>query len=410
MKLVQALLGLGLLALAASPAAAQEQDKEALKKKILQEVEKRIRQEEDRLLREIERIIDEEMAKPKKPAPGVVPVPPAPPKPPPPPPAPRKMRGYLGIRAVDLTAEEKKDLGIKGGFRIQEAMPDSPAEKAGLKADDVVVAIDGREVDTAQDVRIVVAAAGAGATLSLDILRGGKKQTVKVTLTRPPDEPAEPEPPKKEDPKAGDLRERVKKFLNREEEKKPETPKAEPRPQKDPMFDQLLALDEETYKRLKDTFGPLGLDIDEFFEKGDDGKYRMKGDLAQMFRDFQKLYKDQPGEEPGKEGPNKEIPKPAGRPWLGIQPEELSEELRSQLDVEKDVGLMIAEVLPESPAEKAGLKKHDILVKIDGKPVKGEEALAKYMEGARVGQEVTLTVLRKSKELSIKVTLAERKE
>ncbi len=423
MKLVPSLLGMGVLALLAGPAAAQDPDKEAVKKKILQEVEKRIRQEEDRLLKEIERIIDDELSRPKKPAPGAVPPPPAPPEflKPPPAPLPRKTRGYLGIRAADLDPEERKGLGIKGGFKIQEIMPGSPAEKAGLKVEDVVVAIDGREVDTAQDVRIVVAAAGAGATLNLDILRGGKKQSIKATLARHPEEgpTAEPEPPKREEPKAGDLRERVKKFLEKGEEKKPEPPKpetpkaepkSEPKAKKDGPFDKLFDLDEETYEQFKKAFEPLGVDLEQFLEKGGDGRYRLKGDFAEMFRDLQKNFGLQPGEEaPGEETP-KEKPKPAGRPWLGIQAEELSEELRSQLDVAKDTGLLVAEVLPGSPAEKAGLKKHDVLLRIDGKPVKGEETLSRFMEGAKVGQEAAFVILRKSKEQTLKATLVPRKD
>lgn len=389
MRLVHLLLGTGFLALLAGPVAAQEQDKEALRKKILQEVEKRIRQEEDRLLKEIERIIDEELAKPKKPAP------PEPPKPPPPP-APNKVRGYLGIRAADLDPAERKNLGIKGGFRILEIMEGSPADKGGLKAEDVVVAIDGRAVDTAQDVRTVVAAAGAGATLSLDILRDGKKQTVKVLLGRPPEDSPEPEPPGKGEKKPAPP--------------KADPPKPEPKSKKDPTIDQLFALDEETFNQLKETFEPLGVDLEQYFEKGSDGKYRMKGDFAKMFKDFQKLYKSEPEDEPEEAPKKKEAPKAAARPWLGIQPEELSDELRSHLDVEKGEGLLVADVIAGSPAEKAGLRKHDILLKIGGKPVKGEESLARFMEGAKVGQEVTLTVLRKSRELTLKVTLAERKE
>ncbi len=413
MKLIQILLGAWTLALAAGTAAAQEQDQEALKRKILREVEERIRKEEDRLLKEIEKIIDEELGR-RKQAPGAAPVPPPPPEPPPPPPpAPKKARGYVGIRAANLEPEEKEELGVKGGFRIVEVLRDSPADQAGLKADDVVVAIDGRAVDVAEDVRIVAAAAGAGTTLTIDLLRDGKKQTVKVTLGRHPDDPAE-EPPKKADPKAEDLRERVKKFLDKGE--KPEAPKAEPPPPapeapREPSLDMLLALDAETFRQLKETFDPLGVDLEQFFEKGKDGKYRLRGDFAEMFRDFQRFYKEMPGEgeEPGEEMPG-EAPQPEGRPWIGIQPEALSDELRAQLDVEKGVGLLLADVIPGSPAEKAGLKKHDVLLRIDGKPVQGEETLARFMEGARVGQEVTLTILRKAREEKIKVRLVERKE
>ncbi|HLF92016.1 MAG TPA: PDZ domain-containing protein, partial [Planctomycetota bacterium] len=73
-------------------------------------------------------------------------------------------------------------------------------------------------------------------------------------------------------------------------------------------------------------------------------------------------------------------------------------------------GLLVSDVLPESPALKAGLKKNDILLKLDGKAVKGEEALAKYMQTAKVGQEATLTILRKGKEQTLKATIGERKE
>ena len=70
----------------------------------------------------------------------------------------------------------------------------------------------------------------------------------------------------------------------------------------------------------------------------------------------------------------------------------------------------MTDVLAGSPAEKAGLKKNDILTKIDGKAVKGEDSLAKFMSSAKAGQEATLTVLRKSKEQTIKVTVGEKKD
>ena len=113
--------------------------------------------------------------------------------------------------------------------------------------------------------------------------------------------------------------------------------------------------------------------------------------------------------EPRKAEPKKAAPK-ASRPWLGVQPDDLPEELRAQLDLAEGEGLLVIQVMPGSPAEKAGLKKNDVLTKIDGKAVKGEESLASFMSTARVGQEVTLTVLRKSKEQKYQVTIAEKKD
>src|SRR5262249_19125792 len=111
--------------------------------------------------------------------------------------------------------------------------------------------------------------------------------------------------------------------------------------------------------------------------------------------------------EPRKTEPKKAEPK-APRPWLGLQPDDLPDELRAQLDLAEGEGLLVSQVLPGSPAEKAGLKKNDILTKIDGKTVKGEESLATFMSSAKVGQEATLTVLRKSKEQTFKVTIGEK--
>jgi type II secretory pathway component PulC len=158
------------------------------------------------------------------------------------------------------------------------------------------------------------------------------------------------------------------------------------------------------------------MDPEQFFEKGKDDKYRLNDQWKQLFKglDLEKLFgRNKPAEEPEpapKPAPKTEA-KPAGpRPWIGIQPEELSPELRAQLDIPDGVGLLVAEVVDGGPAQKAGLKKNDILVKIDGKDVKGEESLAAFIKTAKPGQEATLTVIRKAKEQAVKVTVGEKKE
>jgi serine protease Do len=113
--------------------------------------------------------------------------------------------------------------------------------------------------------------------------------------------------------------------------------------------------------------------------------------------------------EPRKAEPKKAEPR-GSRPWLGLQPEELPDELRAQLDLGEGEGLLVTQVMAGSPAEQAGLKKNDILTKIDGQAVKGEESLAKFMASAKPGQEASLTVLRKSKTQTIKVTIGEKKD
>jgi C-terminal processing protease CtpA/Prc len=417
----------------AATAAAQDQDKDALKKDLLKEVEKRLKSEDERLLKDIEKLIDEELkgGKAPKAAPRaeVKPEPKAAPKDDAPK---RKARGYMGVRPTDLSDEEKKDLGIKSGIKVAEVVPGGPAEQAGLKTDDVIVTIDGKAMDSPQDVPSMIQAAGAGATLKVEYLRDGKKKTASVVLAvHPADARPSPqaEPPKEQGKGDEDLRERVKKFLQKKEapqdESKPKG-KAKPAPGPDEGgADDLFAFDEDMFEQFKDMFEKFGVDPEQFFEKGKDGKYRLNDQMKELFKNFNlDKFKDllpkgaepedpapapAPKKEPRKAEPRKSEPK-AARAWLGVQPEDLPDELRAQLDLPEGEGLLVTDVLSGSPAEKAGLKKNDILTKIDGKAVKGEESLARFMSSAKAGQEATLSVLRKSKELSIKVTIGEKRD
>lgn len=435
---MKSLLPLGIFGLLAIPALAQEQDKDALKRKILRDVEERLKKQDDQLLKDIERMIDEQLGG-RKAAPPVEPKPEprAEPKPEPKPepkaePKPfvpraeapaRKPRGFMGVATDKLGEDEKKDLKVQNGIKVAEVVKDGPADKAGIKVDDVITTIDGRSVDSPQEVPVIVQAAGAGTAVKVEIVRDGKKQTLEVTLARHPADSEQGAAPKPEDPKAPDLRERVKKFLDKKEEApKAEAPKPEPKPAPKARGEgDFFALDEELFERLLPLFDQLNVDPDEWFEKGKDGKYRFKADLKEMFRnfDFKKFLPGVPFEEEDpvpapkkvepKPEPKKEAPK-AATPWMGFLPEELPDELRAQLDLEDGVGLLVTQVYEGSPAQKAGLKKNDILTKIDGKPVKGLETLDGFVQTAKIGQEATLTVLRKGKDQTVKVTLAERKE
>jgi hypothetical protein len=416
-----------LLSLAvALPALAQDPEKDNLKRDLLKEVEKRLKSEEEKLLKDIEKVIDEELHRAGK-APAA---PKAEPKAVPQAEAPkRKARGYMGVKLMDLTDEDKKDLGVKSGMKVAEVVEGGPAAKAGLKVDDVITSVDGRSVDSMQELAPIMAAAGVGASVKLETLSGGKKKTVTVVLAP---HPADAEPPKEQGKGDEDLRERVKKFLEKKDAPqdgpKPKAKGKTPAPKDDEGggLDELLAFDEETFDQFKEMFEKFGVDPEQFFEKGKDGKYRLNDQMKEMFKNFNlDKFKnllpkgEEPEElplpgpkksEPRKEEPRKAAPPKASRPWLGLQPEDLPDELRAQLDLAEGEGLLVTQVMPGSPAEKAGLKKNDILTKIDGKAVKGEESLAAFMASAKIGQEATLTVLRKSKEQKIQVTVGEKKE
>lgn len=93
--------------------------------------------------------------------------------------------------------------------------------------------------------------------------------------------------------------------------------------------------------------------------------------------------------------------------WLGVTAEELDEVVRSQLSLASGAGLTIHGVVPDSPAAKAGLMKNDILLRLNDQLLMEPRQLSKLIRSKKPGEHVTLTYLRKGKELQSDVTLGE---
>jgi len=106
-------------------------------------------------------------------------------------------RGWMGVSIGDLSEDLATSYGLKEtkGAVVNEVTPGSPAEKAGVQAEDVVLAIDGNELaDSAALVEYVTTRA-PGTSVRLRILRAKEEKTVSVTLGTFPDEQAEPASP-----------------------------------------------------------------------------------------------------------------------------------------------------------------------------------------------------------------------
>jgi serine protease DegQ len=93
-------------------------------------------------------------------------------------------RGLLGIQGdtVDAKlAEAMRSPSNKGAF-IRQVIPDSAAAKAGLLSGDIIMSFDGNELSSFDELRAKVATMGAGAEVTLTIVREGKKQDINVVL------------------------------------------------------------------------------------------------------------------------------------------------------------------------------------------------------------------------------------
>jgi hypothetical protein len=100
-------------------------------------------------------------------------------------------------------------------------------------------------------------------------------------------------------------------------------------------------------------------------------------------------------------------PPPAGTPAQGSTSEESTTEGKPQLGITVNPGAMVVEVLPETPAEKAGLQRGDVVVGVDGKPISNSEDLRDALEQTDAGQEVHLTVARGLEKEEVKAQLSE---
>ncbi|NQZ58935.1 MAG: PDZ domain-containing protein [Lentisphaeraceae bacterium] len=92
--------------------------------------------------------------------------------------------------------------------------------------------------------------------------------------------------------------------------------------------------------------------------------------------------------------------------FLGVSTSPISEAMKVQLSIDK--ALLVIRVLPDSPAAKAGIKLYDIILKVDGAPLDKQIRLASLIGSHQAGDEVELTLLRRTQEMKQKVTLQGR--
>jgi Do/DeqQ family serine protease len=114
-------------------------------------------------------------------------------------------RSYLGVGFADLTREvaKAKHIAATRGVLVAQIVENSPAARAGLKLDDVIIAVDGAPVTNGGQLRNTIAMKPIGA-VKLEVVRGSRSETLTATLVAAPDPavaqrapaPRVPAPPK----------------------------------------------------------------------------------------------------------------------------------------------------------------------------------------------------------------------
>jgi serine protease Do len=250
----------------------------------------------------------------------------APSAPPPPPSSaaapgsiPLHFAGYLGVGIQEITAERAKALKLRdeAGVEITSVIHDSPAERAGLKSGDVVVAYSGEKIQGREQFSRMVRETPIGREVKLDIIRNGAAQTIAAKVGVP----------RSFCPVPGVCitNDGVQRF-NRQQMPMPDMP------------------------------------------------------MPDVPRVFEGMHS----------------------PMLGIEAEVIEGQLAQYFGV-PDGGVLVRSVLRNSPAEKAGIKAGDVILRIDESKVTSAADISARLRAAQ-GKSVQLAVMRERKEVTVAVT------
>jgi len=332
-----------------------------------------------------------------------------------------KTKAFMGVFLKDLDEKSYKEFGVDGkhGVMITEVIKDNAAEKAGFKAKDVIIEFDGDKVYTLDQLTKMINLHKPGDKVPVIIIRDKKEKNIKLSL-------GEKEVPEKKT-KAylgvylENLSEKDYKKLGLKENYgvKIESvvedgPVAEAGIQDDDILlqinDDKIYTSDQVTKMLKILKPEQKVKIKIFR----DGEYKTfdvvlgeKEDYFSFFYDLDNkvfdFYKD-----------------PASV-FVYKYDKENGKHIGVLLSVTKEIigkgdeeiikkRIVIDEVFEDTPAEEAGLKEDDIILKVDGKEVESAKDIQKAISKKEVGDKIKLEIKRKKKTITIDVEIAKRKD
>ncbi|HUK29842.1 MAG TPA: PDZ domain-containing protein [Candidatus Acidoferrum sp.] len=252
--------------------------------------------------------------------------------------------GWLGVTPEDVSADRAKELKLSSarGVYLSEVEKDSPAEKAGLKSGDIITEFNGEHVESVLQFRRLVHETPSGRTVSITVWRDGRSQTLNVTMGS-----ATGQFSIQID---GDGRNLPRNYVYNAPDRELFTPSA-PR----------------AYSFNMPEVEGWGF-----------GQGEGAGNNSFVFRTS---------------------PTPA----LGVSAESVNGQLGSYFGAPEGEGVLVREVNSGSPAEKAGLKAGDVIIKIDGDRVKTVNEMQSRLREKRDAKTVQVTVMRRGSETTVTV-------
>lgn len=319
----------------------------------------------------------------------------------------RVWRSWIGLEVQPLL----KEMTNAHGILVADVLPDSPAEDGGLKPGDLVTAFGGAPVPDArapEDLPVfnrLVLATPVGVPVTLQGTRGGQPMTWRLTTAT-----REPRRAREVEFKGWGLTvrdfTRVSALENMRtnltgvlvDTVRPGGPCAECKPA-------LRRDDVITRAGGREILNVRALD--DVTRQVTQGATEPRPVLVTFERDAQELVTVAAiGPEPQEEKPAR----PA-KAWLGVQTQVLTSELARALHLEGKKGVRVAQVLPDSPAAKAGVKVGDLFLKLDGQVIAAstpsdQELFENLIRAYRVGAAVELEGVRDGEPLKLTAALS----
>jgi len=290
-------------------------------------------------------------------------------------PAAAAARAWLGVYTQEITADLREGLDLDGeGVLVARIVDGSPADEAGLRKGDVILAYNSRKLSAPGQLSEWVGESGAGKTVALDISRDGQRRTLSVRLGSRPQDDAEAEPAPGDGTRreirivrpGGESPEREIRIVHPGKGEKREF-KVRVKRSDDPEDPDVHGEGPGTVLRL-------------------DGLERL-GELGQL----------------GELGNLDNLLSRAGRGRLGVRVESLSPDLAAAVGAPDEKGAFVLEVIKETPAAKAGLKAGDVITAVNDRKVADADDLVRALrdENGKVSVAVTRKGARRTVEAEL---------
>ncbi|HSB12221.1 MAG TPA: PDZ domain-containing protein [Blastocatellia bacterium] len=257
--------------------------------------------------------------------------------------------GYLGVYLEEVTSERSKELGLKEerGAVVMKVVSGSPAEKAGLKENDVVVSFNGRRVDSVRELQRLLNETPADRTIQIEVIRGGSKQTLAATLTKRSLQSYRILGPDFDG-----------KFMEQNQEAMKK-------------FEQSLKESQEALKGSREKLGALSRDFGDF-------TFVNPGEFSFF-----------------------------GGRRFGINAESLTDQLAEFFGVKDSKGVLVVSVEENSVAAKAGIKAGDVIIAVGDEKVDSVRSFIKALSGKDEGT-FPVKIVRNRVEQTVNVTFEKR--